>query len=1086
MVLVRWPVPQRGPGQPPERIPTSARMPLQHLQSADLAAEAGFPLPRPVRAETTPPGLGRFTVPHWMGFNQIVNYASRSYRWQHDEALRHSRENTLAVRRDPVVMDALRTRQIACAQLGWHLDVEDDRDQELVQAAQGLEDLLRTMPRWQDFVRNLLEAIFYGRYANQVAWGWQWKGGQKKLVVRDHRPVNGDKLVMKYDGRVGILVHQAFPGSWEYTDRGRAHFFTPEERECLILHRYEPEDADFYEAELAGGIHGKGIRDRIYWFWLLKNQVLGFLMDYLERVGAGGFLIYFYEAGNVESENEVREIAEKQDRNLAILFPRYRGEPENSGPGVQHIQPSNSGANLLAQLVTDYFDNVIRRYILGQSLTSEAHATGLGSGIADLHADTFARIVKYDATTLAETITEELLAVLQRYNYPHVRGKIWFRFDTDRPNAAELLEAAKVFWEMGGTVAEDEIRDLIGLGEPSPDEPILSQMGPLSPMAPGLVPQGMPMMGPPGPPGMDPMAAQGAMPMQRRGRRVRYAEGDNPTTGHDLSSQRILPAYDPEDASQWTPGAHGRIDRAVASLTQHPHPQINMLAQALRAGHLDAYYPLVDALEEFGQTKNDLDLRRELLNASSSLSSKMWSSSTFDALDEQYRRLQQQLPRYQDAGKRGLVHNQAHFEQIHKGLPPARGRGLELRPPHYWVDNVWFAHDEPPFEPKPDDTWAKWPQKRQMARQLPVDPRIQAHQQSYLRQAGLPLVTPPDYGQVDPAFARQVASFYQQAPHQPQDPATAAAYRALAEETLRQYLHTQAQGVHFEPWRQPGQPYADSRQMAEDARRGHLSFYTGGQFPPDHPLAALSGLSHQGQPLSYNDLFRAVHDYYGHALHGNQFGPRGEEFAYRLHGQMYSPQAQPALAAETRGQNSWVNFGPHSHLPVTERPYAEQKATTLPPDLRRHYAARRDAQGRVVPTGQPGRYVSGLPERNLPQEVPTIGRRNLENPFQYLTTHADPVVQHLATQVLGGTTDAYYPLLDRLLDIGDYDNHYRTLEGGGASLRLALAGHLDNERYEQMSREFLKGLPARNTPMSGLYGPPKTSAQDRPLTIEND
>ena len=48
----------------------------------------------------------------------------------------------------------------------------------------------------------------------------------------------------------------------------------------------------------------------------------------------------------------------------------------------------------------------------------------------------------------------------------------------------------------------------------------------------------------------------------------------------------------------------------------------------------------------------------------------------------------------------------------------------------------------------------------------------------------------------------------------------------------------------------------------------------------------------------------------GHAIYGNQFGPKGEEIAWAIHQQMYSPLARLAMTAETRGQNSLVNYSP--------------------------------------------------------------------------------------------------------------------------------------------------------------------------------
>jgi hypothetical protein len=62
--------------------------------------------------------------------------------------------------------------------------------------------------------------------------------------------------------------------------------------------------------------------------------------------------------------------------------------------------------------------------------------------------------------------------------------------------------------------------------------------------------------------------------------------------------------------------------------------------------------------------------------------------------------------------------------------------------------------------------------------------------------------------------------------------------------------------------------------------------------------------------LNENEKFRAVHDLLGHAIYGNQFGPKGEEVAWAIHQQMYSPLARLAMTAETRGQNSLVNYSP--------------------------------------------------------------------------------------------------------------------------------------------------------------------------------
>jgi len=99
--------------------------------------------------------------------------------------------------------------------------------------------------------------------------------------------------------------------------------------------------------------------------------------------------------------------------------------------------------------------------------------------------------------------------------------------------------------------------------------------------------------------------------------------------------------------------------------------------------------------------------------------------------------------------------------------------------------------------------------------------------------------------------------------------------------------------------------YKSSKELFEDIdKRGHMFVYQGGD-PHD-----FLGQTDPDTGLSYNEMFRAVHDYFGHAVHRNQFGPVGEETAWAAHSQMFSPLARIAMSSETRGQNSLVNYSP--------------------------------------------------------------------------------------------------------------------------------------------------------------------------------
>lgn len=210
--------------------------------------------------------------------------------------------------------------------------------------------------------------------------------------------------------------------------------------------------------------------------------------------------------------------------------------------------------------------------------------------------------------------------------------------------------------------------------------------------------------------------------------------------------------------------------------------------------------------------------------------------------------------------------------------------------------------------------------------------RIRDEAEEYTRKAGIPYEPDTTYAPLNEQRAKQIAGNYAALKHEPNAEATKQSYDAFKKETMDQYHYLQDKGIKFEPWTKPGQPYKDSAEMMQDARDNkHLYFFQGGELPADHPLAQQA----PGTPYSYNDIFRAVHDYFGHAKEGFGFGPRGEENAWRQHSQMYSEAARPAMTTETRGQNSWVNFGPHgehNQANPADTIFAEQKAGLMNPE----------------------------------------------------------------------------------------------------------------------------------------------------------
>lgn len=203
---------------------------------------------------------------------------------------------------------------------------------------------------------------------------------------------------------------------------------------------------------------------------------------------------------------------------------------------------------------------------------------------------------------------------------------------------------------------------------------------------------------------------------------------------------------------------------------------------------------------------------------------------------------------------------------------------------------------------------------------------------------------PEKYHELDPEHSAAIAKAFDEMKHAPNDPATKASYQALIDETKAQYQAVKASGLKIEPIPEGmADPYAKNPRLgAKDvADNNHLWFFptdqgfgSGHGLKGKHPMLQKTGEKIGDRELVANDLFRVVHDYFGHLKEGFGFRAGGEDNAWRSHASMYSDLARPAMTTETRGQNSWLNYGPYGEKnrksSATDTVYADQKVGLMP------------------------------------------------------------------------------------------------------------------------------------------------------------
>ncbi len=460
-----------------------------------------------ILSEKRPDG---FAVPHVFTFASLFQGGFKTYfqeRW--DEALRHHRTNALAMRRDAWLMALLRERKDGTLRLKWHLEPDNDKDMTEKAAAGSMTKVLRSIRRIKRIERACLEALWYGRYAVHMKWGWKvmnlptpvYSGPpeagmqpgiamapRKVFTVLDHRPVNGDKIAFTFDGTPAIMAGAGIGSTWGESVRmittniaPAVVLDTPDLRRRFLVHSHDPDDADYFEGEQADAIHGVGIRSRVYWLNWMREEYISWYVETLERIGLG-VIVVKYDLANADAKKEAEKTAKNFSRRSVLLVPVAADQLRSgSQAGVEVVEAPTAGIQMVVML-QEAIEAKIERYIVGQTLSAGTEGSGLGgTGVAQMHADTKQDIIAADAAELGETLTGSyddrepgLVDQAFRWTFPELNGKFPLRWvynvDETDPAKMEMVAAAA---QIGVTFPMDEVRMLTGVRAPEEGEEII-------------------------------------------------------------------------------------------------------------------------------------------------------------------------------------------------------------------------------------------------------------------------------------------------------------------------------------------------------------------------------------------------------------------------------------------------------------------------------------------------------------------------------------------------------------------------------------------------------------------------------------
>jgi phage gp29-like protein len=376
------------------------------------------------------------------------------------------------MRMDADIEGVLRSLLVTLAGLEWSVTADDDENPRTQELASRIADIVNAIPRRSDLFRAMHEAVWYGVSATNIVYE---KDANLGVRVAEWIPFASDTLAFDQRGNVAMRVGSAYINESSVTDLGfdsLVHLFDDNERRAIVLHRVFTTAPNFIDPNSADQVYrGVGARDVCWYIWLLKQEILQNAAAYAERY-ALGIRVGYYPAGNDAAKNEMLTVLQNLVNDNSVVLPRIG--PNESMYDID-IKDANAGRAQIFMEMVDWCSSKLKEAILGQSLSSEAGGTGMGSGVADLHADTLSRVIRYHADALAESITTDLVRVVAKMlgaSDDEARA-IRFNFAPERPDTKERLEAVQKFVELGGRVSEREVRDLLGLAEPMDGEPVL-------------------------------------------------------------------------------------------------------------------------------------------------------------------------------------------------------------------------------------------------------------------------------------------------------------------------------------------------------------------------------------------------------------------------------------------------------------------------------------------------------------------------------------------------------------------------------------------------------------------------------------
>lgn len=361
--------------------------------------------------------------------------------------------------RDAHLAAEIGKRKLALLGLEWSIEPPRNASAAEKANAEWLDELLTdSSTPFEDLLLALMDGVAHGFAPVEVEW--------------------------RQEGKEWLPEYHPRPQEWFQLDLTRRHL------------RLRDNSADGAELLPFGWIlhtHGKaktgylgrlGLHRVLSWPFLYKAYAIGDFAEFLETFGLPIIVgKYFSGASDAEKSSLLRAVTALGHDARAIM-------PADMELEINKIAGSGEKSPHLAMV--DWADRAQSKAILGQTMSAEAKAGGLGSGNADLHREVRNDILQADAREIAGTVTRDLLYPLLALNRGNVDGLARcprLVFDTgEAEDLALFADALPKLVGVGMRIKTEWAHEKLRIPQGDEQEPVLAVAAPENVLNPELRP----------------------------------------------------------------------------------------------------------------------------------------------------------------------------------------------------------------------------------------------------------------------------------------------------------------------------------------------------------------------------------------------------------------------------------------------------------------------------------------------------------------------------------------------------------------------------------------------------------------------